>query len=264
MRKKRARRRLSASRALTGKASWLQSARMRDVIFAATRGAAHPAVEQVEHQRRVHADRRMQRRRRLPRAVAHGGDELADAPGRAQRHAPPVAGDHIAVRRQSRDLDLQALHRGVDVAHGAAGRALLAHHVPGLERLAQLQLDAARCELAIARKAEFEMRREPGGFAPAARRRAVRSSTSAKSCATKYGSMNRSCSSVPSAPGAPAHRACARTAPPARAAAAAAPGSCARAAAFRRRAFRAGPGARSGRPANTACRCRTRRGEYCR
>ena len=54
-------------------------ARMRDVVLAAAERALHPGVDQVEGQRRVHADRRVQRRRRAPGAVAHAGDELADA-----------------------------------------------------------------------------------------------------------------------------------------------------------------------------------------
>ena len=49
------------------------------------------------------------------------------------------------------------------IAHGAADGALLAHDVPGLERLAQLQLDAAIFHLAAEREAELLLRLEPFG-----------------------------------------------------------------------------------------------------
>jgi hypothetical protein len=59
-------------------------------------------------------------------------------------------------------LDLQALDRGIDIAHGAADRALLAHDVPGLERLPEFELDAALGDRAEEGEAEFLLRREPG------------------------------------------------------------------------------------------------------
>ena len=58
-------------------------------------------------------------------------------------------------------LDLQPLDRGIDVAHRAAAAALFAQHMPGLERLAQFQLDAAVVDLAEDGKAEFALRLEP-------------------------------------------------------------------------------------------------------
>ena len=59
------------------------------------------------------------------------------------------------------DLDLQPLDRGIDEARGAAGAALLAEHVPGLQRVAQLELDAAVGDRAVEREAEFALRVEP-------------------------------------------------------------------------------------------------------
>src|SRR4029079_10764533 len=67
----------------------------------------------------------------------------------------------VSIRGQARGFDLETLYGRVDVAHGAAGRALLAHHVPGLERVAQLHFDAAGGELSVLGKTELEMRREP-------------------------------------------------------------------------------------------------------
>jgi len=53
------------------------------------------------------------------------------------------------------------LERGVHVARGPADRALLAEHVPGLERLAELDLDVAEREAPVARKAELVVGAEP-------------------------------------------------------------------------------------------------------
>jgi hypothetical protein len=39
------------------------------------------------------------------------------------------------------NFDLQPLHGGIDKAHRAAGGAFLGHHIPRLQRGAQLQLD---------------------------------------------------------------------------------------------------------------------------
>src|SRR5207253_4460128 len=48
-----------------------EAARMRHVVLAAAERALHPGIDEVEGERRVHADGRVQRRRRLPGAVAH-------------------------------------------------------------------------------------------------------------------------------------------------------------------------------------------------
>ena len=60
-----------------------------------------------------------------------------------------------------RDLDLHPLDRGVDIAHRGSGTAFLAHDVPGLERVAQFELDALDREITVFREAELEVRREP-------------------------------------------------------------------------------------------------------
>ena len=95
-------------------------------------------------------------------------------------------------------LHLQALDRGIDVARGAAGARLpRPARARARARVRSSTLDAARGELADARKAELEMRREPLELAADSRRRAAPSTRRSKSCQTKCGSMKRSCSSVP-------------------------------------------------------------------
>jgi len=109
---------------------------MADVVGAAAERPAVPFIVDVEGERRMHADRRMKRIGRSPRAIAHARDVLTRHPGCAQRQAIAVAGDDVARVVQPLDLDLQALDRAVDVTHGAAAARLLAQHVPGFQRMA--------------------------------------------------------------------------------------------------------------------------------
>src|SRR5580692_1007196 len=66
---------------------------MHHMILTASQRPFHPRVPQVERQRGMHTDGRMQRIRWLPGAIADAGDKLAGASRRPQRHAPAVAGD---------------------------------------------------------------------------------------------------------------------------------------------------------------------------
>ena len=131
------------------------------MVPAAAERTLEPAVDDVEGQRCVNADRRMQRRGRLPGAVSHAGHVLARATRglQGQRHA--IDADPVARVVQTGDAHLDALQRRVHVTHRAAGRALLAHHMPRLQRVAQRQVNAAHRHLAHHREAELEMRREP-------------------------------------------------------------------------------------------------------
>ena len=91
----------------------------------------------------MHRNRRMQAARRLPRAIADAGDELADRARRMQRHAPAVARDDVARVGHAGHLHLQPFDRGIHVPDRASGARLFAQHVPRLERLAQFEVDAA-------------------------------------------------------------------------------------------------------------------------
>src|SRR5262249_40625984 len=119
------------------------AARMRDVIDAAAERTAVPGVINVEGERRMHPDGRLQSRRQVPRLEADARGIFTGAAGRRHRHTAAVAGDDMARRIEVLNADLQPLDRGVDEARGAADETLLAQHVPGLERLAQLEIDAA-------------------------------------------------------------------------------------------------------------------------
>ena len=140
-----------------------EAARVGDVVRAAGDRAAGPGVDQIEDQRHVHADGRVQRRRRLPGAIAHAGHGLAGRAGGVQGDAPAIAGDDVTHLDQPAGLDLQPLDRRVDVAGGAAGAGLLAEHVPGLDRLPQIQGHAVGGDAAGEREAEVAVGPEPIG-----------------------------------------------------------------------------------------------------
>src|SRR5438046_3195717 len=64
------------------------TARMDDVVRAAAERALRPRVDEIEGERRLNADRRVQRGRRTPCAKPHAGDELArNASGRERERA---------------------------------------------------------------------------------------------------------------------------------------------------------------------------------
>ena len=149
--------------AVDGERLVVAPAGMGDVIDAAAERSAAPGVENVEDERSVDGHGRMHRHRRLPRLVAHRRDR--DALGRrpAQRHTAPVAGDDVAIGVGGGQLHLQPFGRTVGVTRGAADRAGLAEHMPGLQRLAQLELNALVVDLAAERKTKFRLRLVPVG-----------------------------------------------------------------------------------------------------
>ena len=52
------------------------AARMGDVVLTTTQRALHPRIDNVENQWRMHTDRRMQARSRLPGTVAYASNKL--------------------------------------------------------------------------------------------------------------------------------------------------------------------------------------------
>ncbi len=68
------------------------SARVGDVTGAAACAASAPGIDDVEHQRGLHACGRMQRGGRRPRSVAHARHRCAGHAGGVQRHFEFIAG----------------------------------------------------------------------------------------------------------------------------------------------------------------------------
>src|SRR5258708_504114 len=69
------------------------------MILKAAYGSLHPGIDYIECQRRVNAYCRMQRRPRLPRAIAHSRDKFSLTPGRAHRNGAAVASHRVAIGR---------------------------------------------------------------------------------------------------------------------------------------------------------------------
>ena len=134
---------------------------MTDVVRRAAERALHPQVEHVEHQRRIDRDRRMQTARRLPCPVADACYIFTFHAGWMQGQFATIARDRVPRIGHALDFHLQPLDRRIHIAGRAADGALLAEHVPGLDRLAKFDVDIGVRELADARKAELEVGREP-------------------------------------------------------------------------------------------------------
>src|SRR5262249_24126871 len=117
------------------------SAGMGNVVDAAAERAAAPAIENVEGERGVDVDGRVQRRRQLPRFEAYAGDVLAGPAGWRQRNEPSVAGDGMVGGIETLDLHLQPLDRGIDEARGDTGGPTFAPHMPKLQRGPPFQPD---------------------------------------------------------------------------------------------------------------------------
>ena len=110
--------------------------RMHHVVGAAAHRAAAPAVDQIEAQRRMHADGRVQAGRRLPGAEAHAGDvRCPRSPVGCNGMARPL--QVTAKRSPSRFMALTCSRSSElsTIADGAADGPFLAHDVPGLECL---------------------------------------------------------------------------------------------------------------------------------
>ena len=134
---------------------------MGHVVDAAAERAPAPAIEDVEGERRMRLDGRLQGRRQPPRLEANAGNVFAGARGRGQRNDPAIAGDDVAAGIQILDLHLQPLDRGVDETRSHAGCRVFAKYVPRLQRLSQFQAHAATVDRAVERKAKLALGMKP-------------------------------------------------------------------------------------------------------
>ena len=242
------------------------AAGMGHVIRAAPDCTPRPCVHDIKHQWRVNRDVGVQTGGRLPRAVPHASHEFAWCARGMQRNAAAVAQHDKARVDHSRNLHLQSLHRGIHVAGRAAGRRLFAQHVPGLQRAAEFQMNAALRDGTDGRESELEVRREP--FLLERITGVVQFFEHVFQIALDEVRQHEAVMQRRS----PGHefsgrlypRVAARSARSTPAPAIAGSGSCARAAAFRKRAIPPGRGARKPNRADRACRCRVRCDGCCR
>jgi len=138
-----------------------------DMIGASGDGALIPGIDDVENQRRVNADGRMQAVRRLPGAVTEAGDEFAVAAGGVEGNGDTIDGDCVTGVDEALNFDLKALDGGIDAADGAPAAGLFAENIPGFDGLAEFEMDSAGAwgiDGAEHWQTEFEVRGEPFGL----------------------------------------------------------------------------------------------------
>jgi hypothetical protein len=84
---------------------------MAHVVGAAGYGVPIPSVHHIERERRLHGNRGVQSGRRRPRFETYARDIFALRSGGAERHASPVAGEHVASGARAFQLHLEPLYR---------------------------------------------------------------------------------------------------------------------------------------------------------
>src|SRR5687768_13193056 len=109
----------------------------------------------------MHRDRWMKASWRLPGTVPNGSDKFTVRPCGIKRHAPAIAGNHMPRVGHAVDLHLQPLHRRIHIANGSTTSRFLTQHVPRLQGLAKLEVDAALVHRTIQGKAKLEVRSKP-------------------------------------------------------------------------------------------------------
>ncbi len=139
----------------------VSTAGVGDMAGAAANGTVQPGVDEVEDERSLHGDRRMQAAGRLPGAKADACNELALSSSGVQGNAATVACEDVTWIGQTTELDLYSFHGGVDVAGNASAARFLSEDVPRFDRLPNFEGDVVDGPFADHRKAEFELRSEP-------------------------------------------------------------------------------------------------------
>ena len=118
-------------------------------------------INDIEDERRLRRDARMQRRRRIPGLEADASDPFPHYSGRVKRDTATVAKDYVASLGHAENANLKTLKRGIHVARRALAGRFLTEDVPWLEGGAQFEIDPAVMNGTEFRKAELEERPQP-------------------------------------------------------------------------------------------------------
>jgi hypothetical protein len=128
-----------------------------DMVGAATHGPATPLVEEVNDQRGMDANGRMEAGWWLPGPIAHPGNKGSRFRGDLQRNPPAIAEQKVPLTDHPGHLNLQSLYRGVNVAYRSPAPWLFPQDMPGFQSLAQLNIHSLLGHLAVKGETEFKM-----------------------------------------------------------------------------------------------------------
>src|SRR5690349_10263947 len=112
---------------------------MGDMINTSADRLFVPGIIDVEHQRNISGQRRMQGRWRTPCTVAHPCHILSSYGRSREGHRQPMTGDHVTIGVKISDFHFYPLYRRIDEARSAATAALFTEHMPGLDTQPELQ-----------------------------------------------------------------------------------------------------------------------------
>ncbi len=128
---------------------------------AAAERALVPTIDDLKSERRVHADRRMQTRRRLPSAEANARHKLAERAGRWSGTRRPL---QTTICRLSVMPRTSTCKRSTEESTNRAvprGSTFFAEHVPRFDGLPQFDFDVLVADRSAEWEAEFEVGIEP-------------------------------------------------------------------------------------------------------
>src|SRR5262245_15372746 len=118
-------------------------------------------VNHIEDQRSMHGNRRMQTPRRLPCSISDTANEIPVRASRLQRKSSSITSHSDSLIRQSPHSYLHSLQGRVDIAGGPAGARFLTQHVPGFNRLPELQFHTFVAHAPVNGKTKFSVGSEP-------------------------------------------------------------------------------------------------------
>lgn len=139
----------------------IESAGVIHVVAAATERTTGHGVADINGERHVQADGRVQTAGWSPRPIADAGNEFSGSFRGDQGNAHTIDGECEVWGVESCDVHLQAFDGRIHIACGASAARFFAEHIPWFKCLAEIDVDSGRLKLSDARTAEFEMWCEP-------------------------------------------------------------------------------------------------------
>lgn len=132
-------------------------ARMADIISTAPHGLFCPQIHNIENQRGVYRNGRMQTIGRLPGPVADACHKDAFNTSGLQGQSSAIAGDDVTGIGHPLDFDLHSFQRRIHKPDGSAAACFFTQNIPGFNGLAQFKRDIFIRHGSECGKAELKM-----------------------------------------------------------------------------------------------------------